>query len=98
MCVHHLTHLFFELIYFTPLILCKWTGCLRFSALSPRLPSSMDDDLFREQKLPSGLITAIKFDVLTETDLVSIFMILYLHQGSNYSLVYQFIITIAMEL
>ncbi|KAK7252639.1 hypothetical protein RIF29_36728 [Crotalaria pallida] len=29
----------------------------------------MEDDLFQEQKLPQGLIKAIKFDVLTEADI-----------------------------
>ncbi|KAE9606928.1 putative DNA-directed RNA polymerase [Lupinus albus] len=36
---------------------------------SARLPSSMENDLFQEQKLPQGLIKAIQFDVLTEADI-----------------------------
>lgn len=30
----------------------------------------MDDDLFQRNKTPSGVIKAIKFDVLTEEDIV----------------------------
>ncbi|KAG2375709.1 DNA-directed RNA polymerase IV subunit 1 DNA-directed RNA polymerase D subunit 1 [Vigna angularis] len=37
--------------------------------LSKRLSSSMDDEFFYGNKAPSGVIKAIKFDVLTENDI-----------------------------
>ncbi|KAK7317076.1 hypothetical protein RJT34_01003 [Clitoria ternatea] len=37
--------------------------------LSARLPSSMDDDLFNEHKVPTSVIKAIKFDVLNGEDI-----------------------------
>jgi hypothetical protein len=46
---------------------------------SARLPNSMDDhDLNTEHNVPPGRIKAIKFDVLTGEDIVSIFLILCL--------------------
>lgn len=44
---------------------------------SARLPDSMDEeDLATEHKVPSGLIKAIKFDVLSGEDIVKYTLVL----------------------